>query len=240
MICGAAFIAACVDIPTGANDLLSIQIDPLPSPSVVVGDTLRDSTGVASAPTVTAYNYNGDLVVNPLVKFTAVDRGIHVDSLKGFVIGDSVRTGARLVVTVDGLSSTIPVAVTYRPDSAIGVNARDSLSYSATDTAANVSAGMGLKLVHGASRDTAVASWRVGFRIVSASNTSLARIINDNGATSTADTTDATGTATRRIKIDVTKLTALVDSVIVEAVAKYRGVNVKGSPVRLVLKLKPK
>ena len=43
-----------------------------------------------------------------------------------------------------------------------------------------------------------------------------------------------------RIKLDVSRITALTDSVIVQATVKYRGVNVRGSPVRLVLKVKPK
>jgi hypothetical protein len=54
------------------------------------------------------------------------------------------------------------------------------------------------------------------------------------------DTTDASGIAGRRVRISVTKLTAQVDSVIVQASVRHRGQHVRGSPMRLVLKLKPK
>lgn len=238
---GAAILAACTELPSGASDLLSFEFRPLPSPSVVVGDTLRDSTGVVTPIKLIAFNYNGDTVAAPAVTFRAVDRGIRVDSVSGIVVGDSVRSGARIVAVLKGFEGTIAIAVTYRPDSAIAVNARDSVSYSLTDTTGNVSAAMGLRLIHRVGQaDSAVASYPVGFRIVSTS-TGLAKLVNDNGSTSSSsDTTDASGNATRKVRIDPTKLTSLVDSVVVEAIARYRGANVKGSPVRLVLKLKPK
>jgi hypothetical protein len=87
---------------------------------------------------------------------------------------------------------------------------------------------------------TAVASYLVSFRIVSPADTTLARLVTEAGARSSIDTTDASGFAGRRIKLDVTKLTALTDSVIVQATVKYRGQNIRGSPARLVLKVKPK
>jgi len=56
---------------------------------------------------------------------------------------------------------------------------------------------------------------------------------------SRVDTTDASGIAARRIRLNPAKLTALTDSIIVNASVKYRGANIRGSPVRLVLKVKP-
>ena len=53
--CGLAL--ACVDIPTAGDELLSFQFDPLPSPSVIVGDTLRDSLGAVKPLSVTGFNY---------------------------------------------------------------------------------------------------------------------------------------------------------------------------------------
>jgi hypothetical protein len=54
--------------------------------------------------------------------------------------------------------------------------------------------------------------------------------------------TDATGMAGRAIRLHPLFLSSgtTVDSIIVNATAKYRGVQVKGSPVRLVLKVKPR
>jgi len=240
VLSAAVFIAACVEVPTGANDVLSIQFDPLPSPSVVVGDSLRDTLGVVRGLTITAFNYSGTEVENPQVRFSTVDRGIRVDSLTGIVTGDSVRSGARIFATLRGLTVTAPLAVVLRPDTVIESNARDSLSYSVLDTTANVSAPLGVKVLHRTATDTsAVASYLVSFQIVSPSDTALARLVADNRARSSLDTTDASGVAGRRVKLDVTRLTTLVDSVIVNAFVRYRGANVPGSPMRLVLKVKP-
>ena len=240
-ICGAILLAACVEIPTGADDVLSMQINPLPAPSVVVGDTLRDSTGVVAPVRITAFNFNGDEIATPAARFFAVDRGIRVDSLTGIVRGDSVRTSARIQVSLDGLNATVPITVTLRPDTVTLSNGRDSLSYSLTDTTANVSPAIGVKVLHGvAAADSAVASYFVSFRIVSPTTVGLALLVDDSRRSSSADTTDASGIASRRIKLDPAKLLSVTDSVIVEASVKYRGANIKGSPAKLVLKVKPK
>lgn len=239
-VAGVIVFASCVDIPTGANDVLSFQFAPLPSPAAVVGDTLRDSLGVASPVQVSAFNFQGDTVTVPEVRFFAIDRGIRVDSLTGMVVGDSVRSLARILARVNGVSGTVGVGVTYRPDTAAGSNAYDSLLYSLTDTAANVSAPMGVKVLHGATGDTAVASWLVSFKIVSAPDTALVHLVNDARGISSLDTTGADGVGARRIKLTVGGLPTLEDSVVVQAFVKYRGVDVRGSPVTLVLKYKPK
>ena len=242
LVSGAILIAACVEIPTGANDILSFEFAPLPSPGVVVGDSLRDTLGVVKGITLRAFNYSGDEVENPEVTFTAVDRGVRVDGNTGIVLGDSVRASARIVATVRELSSTVTVAVTQRPDTVIGSNDRDSLSYSLTDTAANISPTIGVRVLtqSPAGTDSSVASYLVSFLVTSPADTALARLVSENGGRSSLDTTDARGIAGRRIKLDVTRLTSLSDSVIVQAFVKHRGVNVRGSPKRLVLKVKPK
>lgn len=237
---GALLLASCVEIPSGANDILSAQFDPLPSPAVVVGDTLRDTLGAVRPVTVTAYNYNGDIVTNPGFRFSTVDRGIRVDSSTGLVIGDSVRSSARIFAASKQIRTIGTIAVTLRPDSVAASNDRDSLAYSLTDTA-NISNGIGVRVVHvEALTASAVASWIVSFRVVSPADTALARLVGETGARSSVDTTDSGGNASRRLRLNVSKLVNPVDSIIVQATVKYRGKNVNGSPRRLVLKVKPK
>ena len=79
--------AACVEIPTGSDTVLSIQLGPLPSPGVVVGDSLRDTLGVVRGIPFKAFNYSGQEVANVTARFSAVDRGIRVDSVSGVVRG---------------------------------------------------------------------------------------------------------------------------------------------------------
>lgn len=127
--------SACTDIPTSDNAVLAIEIDTLPAPAVVLNDTLRDSTGKASPISARIFNFKGNLITTAAVRFHALDRGVNVDSVTGFLIGDSVRkTPARIVVSVGSLQAIQSLLVTLRPDTVFGVNARDSLAYSLLDS----------------------------------------------------------------------------------------------------------
>lgn len=235
-----AIALACTKIPTADDSVLSFTVNPLPSPSVVVGDTLRDSLGVVRPITVSAFNFQGGSIPSPHVRFSTADRGIHVDSVSGIVTGDSVRTGARIVVSVGSVQAPVQIGVSLRPDSIAPLNSRDSLLYSLTDTTVNVSNAMGVTVLHGRGTDSAVVGYSVSFRLISPAGT-IAQLVNDNGAAgTTADTTDASGNATRRIKLNVAQLTSASDSVIVFASAAYKGAALRGSPVRLVLRYRLK
>jgi hypothetical protein len=91
---------------------------------------------------------------------------------------------------------------------------------------------------HTLTTDSAVKNYLVTFAIVSTTDTTLAKLVNDAGTSSRLDTTDASGDASRKIRLNPAKLSAVNDSIIVMASVKYRGA-VRGSPVRLVLKVKP-
>ncbi len=232
---------ACADVSGSSTSVLSIQFDSLAAPSVVVGDTLRDTTGAVIVPVVHAFNFKGGEITPVPVRFQSPDSGIVVDSITGIIFGDSLRsTPARIVATVGSLQAIQRVDLTLRPDLVVPVHDRDSLSYSLLDTTRNVSPQLTVKLTHGvAPDDSTVKSYIVSFAIVSQSNPSLGELINDAGKPSVVDTTDANGVAGRAIRLHPLFLTTPIDSIIVNATAKYRGVDVSGSPVRLVLKVKP-
>jgi hypothetical protein len=232
---------SCTDVPTSDNAVLSIAVDSLPSPSVVLGDTLRDSTGTAVAIHATVYNFKGAVVANAPVRFHALDGGLRVDSITGFAIGDSVRsTPSRVAVSIGNLQAIQTLDVTLRPDTVVAVNARDSLVYSLVDSTKNISPALSVKVRHSlTSADSAVKSYLVSFTVVSPADTLLAILVNDAGLASRVDTTDASGVAGRKIKLNPVRLTSLTDSIIVRATVKYLGLQLRGSPVRLVLLLKP-
>lgn len=236
-----AGFSSCTEIPTSESAVLSLTFDSLPAPAVVLGDTLRDTTGRAAPVSATVYNFQGNVVTNPPLRFQALDRGIRVDSIAGFVIGDSLRaTPARIAITVDGLQATRLVDVTLRPDTVIAVNERDSLLYSLVDTTKNFSPPLAVRVHHSlTSLDSAVKSYIVSFAIASPPDTLLAMLVNEAGKSSRVDTTDASGQASRRIRLTPARLAALTDSIIVQATVKYRGAPVRGSPARIVLKVKP-
>jgi hypothetical protein len=233
--------SSCTEIPTSDSAVLSMTFDSLPAPAVVLGDTLRDTAGRAAPVSATVYNFQGNVVTNPPLRFQALDRGIRVDNVTGFVIGDSIRsTPARIAITVDGLQATKLVDVTLRPDTVIPVRERDSLLYSLVDTTKNFSPALAVRAYHSlTSLDSAVKSYIVSFAIASPADPLLALLVNEAGKESRVDTTDASGEASRRIKLTPARLTALTDSIIVLATVKYRGAQVRGSPARIVLKVKP-
>ena len=231
----------CNEISGSSTAVLSVQFDSLGAPSVVVGDTLRDTTGAVVRPVVHVFNFKGEEIIPAPVYFLSPDTGITVDSATGIVVADSLRpTPARIIATVGTLQAIQNVDVTLRPDLLQAVNSLDTLQYSLGDSTLNVSTQLQVKLLHGvAPNDRAVKCYIVSFAIAAQSNPQLGQLVNDAGQASVVATTDVSGIAGRKIRLHPLFLTSAVDSIVVNATAKYRGVQVNGSPVRLVLLLKP-
>jgi hypothetical protein len=244
---GAVVVAgaiACTDLSGSKAAVLSIQFDTLASPSVVVGDTLRDTTGAVILPVVHAFDFDGNEIVPAPVFFVSPDSGVSVDSATGIIVGDSLRsTPARIVATVGTLQAIQRINLTLSPDTMFAADGLDTLLYSIIDTTLDVSKDLTVQLRHGvAPDDSAVTSYVVSFSIVSQPQPNLADLVNDAGKPSLVDTTDASGIAGRKIRLHPGGLssTTQVDSVIVNAAAKLRGVPISGSPVRLVLVFMPR
>ena len=238
MVSLAAF--ACTDVSGSSTSVLSIQFDSLAAPSVVVGDTLRDTTGAVIIPVVHAFNFQGEEITPAPVWFQSLDSGVAVDSVTGIIVGgDSLRsTPVRIVATVGTLQAIQRLDLTLRPDLLAPEHDRDSLSYLERDTTSTV---LTVKLTHGtAPNDSVVKSYIVSFAIVSQSAPDLGALVNERGQPSIVDTTDASGVAGRAIRLHPLSVTSAVDSIIVNATARYRGVEVSGSPLRLVMKIQPR
>ena len=231
---------ACTDINGNADAVLSLQFDTLANSAVVVGDTLRDTTGAVALPVVHAFNYKGKEITPIQVYFQSPDSGVTVDSATGIIVGDSLRsTAARIIATVGNLQAVQRIKLTLRPDLIAASNGIDTLNYSLLDTTKNISTdALSVILSHGANADSVVPNYIVSFEIVSQSNPNVAELVTENGKASVVDTTDANGIAGRKIRVHPVNLGSTnVDSVIVQATAKYHGQPVTGSPVRLVMVL---
>lgn len=235
-------LCACTDIPSGASAVASIQFDSLPSPSVVLGDTLRDESGKVAPLSARGFAYGATEIIAPPFRYFTLDRGLTVDSVSGRVIGDSVRaTPARVVAMAAGLQALLPIPVVFKPDTLVVSGGRDSLSYSLTDSTVNVSPALSVVLRHTLTRtDSLVRSYLVKFAVTNQTDTLAATLVNDAGAAASRDTTDQSGIASRKLRIRPTRLKSVNDSVVVTASVTYRGAHVRGSPARLVLKVKPK
>lgn len=243
-IAAAGTAVACAEISTDPKLVASIALDTIASPSIVANDSLRDTLGVARPLHATVFNIQGTSLASAPVRFGSPDSGIVVDSVLGYVVADTARAnGVRLFAATGSLQAapdTIYIVPT--PDTVVAVNATDSLLYSLTDTTANISNPLQLQLLHVTSLSTTipVRSYLVSYRITYPADTTLAQLVTRDGLRkSTLDTTDATGTSGRRIRLRTLSLSSTNDSVVVVAMVRYHGMPVPGAPVRFVLQVKP-
>jgi hypothetical protein len=238
-----AGIYACGDLTANSDAVLSMEFDTLGAPSVVVGDSLRDTTGALLKPVVRVFNGKGEEIQSPTVRFQSPDSGVRVDSITGVIRADSLRsTAARIFASVGSLQAVQRIAVTLRPDSLAAITGADTIRYSLTDSTQNLSKALNVKLIHGISpNDSAVGSWIVSFAIVSQDDPALAVLVGDNGKASLVDTTGTDGVASRQIRLHPVALSSgtAKGEIVVNATAKYRGAQVKGSPVQIVVTYQP-
>lgn len=258
-----AAIAACADIGLGPDDPASLQFDPLAAPAVVLGDTLRDINGVATPAVATVRNQAGDILTNVPLLFlyadAARDTAFLVDSTRGYIVSLKALTGTatqgRIAVQAGrGLLAIRTVQVTTRPDS-VGrdpASRNDTLFTTLPDTgtgvAANTTSGIQVVVRHNEGTASAnVANWLVKFQLeypLNASNDTTASVflVDDARKPSTIDTTDASGSASRSIRVRSSRFPtgAAPDSVVVNAIVSYKGAPLKGSPIRVVIPVKKK
>jgi hypothetical protein len=244
-VVAAAAVGACTDVGTAPDAIVALAFDTLPYPSVVAGDTMRDSLGRAAPLRAIAYNANGDLMVNPSVRYLALDTGVDINAAGYLVattrIGGTVRVVAA-AATLQSLQKT--VTITHAPTLLAASDAVfDTLHYKAPDVITNASKPMTVKLT----RDSAgtpvgvpgfLVSWQASYHgsVLAKNDTTLASLWTDGSsrAMSVVDTTGADGTAARSLRIRSTQL-PVADSFLVFASVRYRGAVVAGSPVKFVI-----
>ena len=246
-------VAACTEVGTDPAAAIAIELDPTVLPSIVIGDSLRDSTGRAVPLAARALNSRNSVIPDAPLRFLATDTGfVVVDSVTGYVVGRKVGE-ARVIASVDGLQSeAIRVRVTLRPDTVFADTAvRQTMQFSLTSPTAATSGNLRVFVGHDtviAGRDSVapVANYLVRFRIVSPtgdtvsiSDTSRVVLANDErgGRASTVDTTDDRGKASRVVRIS-TAVRTIPDSVVVEAsVSRPNATPLPGSPVLFTIRI---
>jgi hypothetical protein len=67
---------ACAEVGLGPNEAAAIELDPFPSPSVVVGDTLRNIDGVVTAVRARVFNVRGDVINDAAPRYLYADFNI--------------------------------------------------------------------------------------------------------------------------------------------------------------------
>ena len=249
---------ACVDMsaPSGAASISALL---LPSPSVVVGDTMRDSTGAVASLRVIAYDASDSPISGlPTLFFISDSANAAHIAKSSFLVGDKQGT-VRVIGQVSGVQ-TLPasVPVTVAPTTfalAATPTLPDTLVVplaGTTDTTSKSTGTQAIAVTLKGAGDTASLGFIVKYELVSApatlqsSATPAVFISGDGSKASLVDTTDAGG-ASRSVVVKSALLADVAlkggtkaDSVVVRVSTFYKGKPVSGSPIRVKLPLKVK
>ena len=242
---------ACTKVGTDPAAPVAIELDPPPLPALVIGDSLRDSTGRAVPLAARALNFREEVIPDAPIRFIALDTGvIALDTVTGFLVG--IDTGQVEVVATAGevlQSERITVRVTLRPDSIVPVSSvRDSLQYLLGQD--NLKP-LQVSVLHDTTLDVPgdplvpVPTYLVRFTIVDPplplpGDSTQVQLVGENVRPSTTDTTDATGIASRQVRVSPF-VQSIPDSVIVEASTTRPDTSpVPGSPIRFTILLQPR
>jgi hypothetical protein len=239
---------ACVDMsaPKGPAAISNLK---LPSPSVIVGDTMRDSVGHVAPLNIIAFNSARDTIVAVGAQFFITDttKASHLNAgttLVGDKIGSSVIVGQLGNLQ----TSAVTVPVTFKPARMLKTSVDSTLPVPGTgDTTKTAFTTLGLHVL--SAGDSGSVGIVVSYTVTHAPASlpqHLAVMVQDNaGHLATADTTTGGGNSARRLVVFPAFLgdQAFVngtkpDSAIVEAHASYRGVELQNSPIKFIIPIK--
>lgn len=222
----AAAMASCRDVPAPESGVLSVSPLLLPSPAVVVGDTMRDSLGAAAPLRLIAYGVDGEPVdPQPAPTFVVMDTGAHLAGT--FLIGDVTGT-VRVIGSVSGLQTLSQVVlVTLRPDTLVPSDSTHQVRRFRfpEDTAAT--ADLNVRVLNTDATPTGVDGVIVHYEITSAPpvvGTGPSVMLLSGNVQSSRDTTANSGTASRTLRLRLAGVDPTrTDSATVNATASYRG-----------------
>lgn len=242
---------ACLDVSSPITGIASISRIVAASPSVVLGDSLRDTAGTAEPLRVYVFAPNGDTVRHATVRFYVVDtlHKLHVDSTTGFVwADDSVSPNAAVFAVVQPASGkgslntpldtipVVPVPVSATRDTSFLFAVTAPLTATDTLSPGLISPPFGLTVK--GSGDTPIPKYVVSFELVhwpAAKSTDVGPTVVLTSSLSTTDSTyaitDASGRATIRLRVRIPALDAKLfspgatDSAVVRMRVRYRGAD---------------
>lgn len=249
---GAALFAACAEIGTEPSEPAAIELTPFASPSIVIGDTLRDVSGAVAPVRAIVRNVRGDEIADASVLYfyapSTPDTALVVDEVTGIVRALKASSAARVAARVgSSLQVLRSIVVTTRPDSLTSGGAVSRFTTTFPDTgrtgavANSVGAPVQVRHLEG-TVSSGVNGWPVTFAITKPANatndtTQAVYLVNDAGIPSVLDTSDAGGSAARRVRVRALQFPVgdpcKVDTVVVSATASYRGKALLGAPVTI-------
>lgn len=249
-------VVSCIDLTVDPTQIGSIEFVAPTMPSMIVGDTLRDSSGVAESLVAKVFTTDGKEVAGSPASFVATDsivlivagnRVVSSRGLAGKATGGVTGT-AKLFASIGSLQSAVRLLeIINRPDSLAANSAlQDTILYFEPRTG---TLDDSLTSVSVLVRDTTGAPARavlVSFRILRnsvplvATDTGTYALLNDNSRPSRIDTTDAGGVASRRVRFRARAGTVTRDTIKVQASVSVARKALKNSPVSFTLLVLPK
>jgi hypothetical protein len=139
-------VLSCRELSAPVGGVMSLSPVRLPSPGVVVGDTMRDSTGAVAPLRVVAYDEHGDSIPGADVTFVVLDSGAHV--VEGnLLVGDIDSVTVRVIASAPGVQTKDDsghVKITLSPDTLVPFDSTlqhytYTISGTTLDTARNAS-----------------------------------------------------------------------------------------------------
>lgn len=225
----ACAFAGCVDVSKPGDGVFSLSDVQLPSPGVVMNDTMRDSTGQVAPLHAVAYGADGDSIP-ATVSFIVVDSGAH--TVGPLLIGDTVRSIVHVIASTEAIQ-TRPVTfeVTLSPDTIVpNDSTAQHTAFSVLGDSVATSADLTTLVEHlGVSDTTAVNAVIVRYAITRAppDNGHGPSVLLMNGSVPSDRDTTSLGMAARSLRLRILALSNLTaDTAVVTATASYRGQSI--------------
>jgi hypothetical protein len=172
LVAGAALAGACAEVGTDPNEPFSIEFSRLPSPSILLGDTLRDLEGnpVDLRTAATVFNASNDPLDGFPVTFLVTDDSSRIewDEETGFLVSTDT-TGLASVGIQATAGNLVPAPLTLTiipaaPDSIADADTGFAKIIFVSDAPRVTDRSLKARLLAGT---TPVSSWPVLFRVVS-------------------------------------------------------------------------
>lgn len=240
---------ACAEIGTDPAVPASLEVARLPFPSVAVGDSLRDTLGVAFPLRAIVRNISGGVIEDAPIRYLSRDTMLIVDSITGHVFARALPAQNPASVAArfeQALQILAQLRVTNAPDTAFRT---DSAAFPRLVSEALIGAAdsntvaVQVQLRYRSDTDVFqnVNAWLVRFAVVYPANrtndtAAAVYLVDDRGRAGQIDTTGTDGFASRRVRVRSSRFPAAgqtVDTIEVEAAVMRRGVAVPGAPVRI-------
>ncbi|MEO5567916.1 MAG: hypothetical protein ABIR92_05460 [Gemmatimonadaceae bacterium] len=247
---GAALaVAGCIELGGPKTGVVSITNLRLPYPSVVIGDLLRDSLGVPTPLSITAFGADGAVLLTEEISFLALDSTLSVGadgSVRG-LLRDSL--GGRVVASAGGLQTPAQrIIVTIAPTLAVKSAASTSIAFDNTkpDSTEKQNWSPALELTLTGASAAFAQGYVVNYELIETpapkdAGIPTAYITDESNRRMPRDTTDTRGIASRRVVLrqsaveDALRSGARSDTIVVLATVRYLGVDVPGSPITFIV-----